>query len=286
VITVGRLAPAGCWDAHFLELLWCNRLYPTGLDFKVVDGYPNTSGCILEVPGQYWFEHVLEINAAIRRYEWLLLIKTGDEADLFDLNAIEHANVRFWCQTPRIDRDHPECRFLPLGWPPHFDNLPAEPPLKQTGVFLAGQKTHERRFACFGELQRAWLDKRLHMSFGFTEGLPQHEYVEGMLGAKVAPAPSGAVAPDSFRLYEALEAHCVPIADDVSPAYDSRGYWRTIFDNPPFPVLVDEKDWPGYCKDQIGLWPANANRVAAWWFREKRRIALNLRDDLEALGAL
>ena len=32
------------------------------------------------------------------------------------------------------------------------------------------------------------------------------------------PCPSGPATPDSFRLWEALEAGCVPIADGYAPA--------------------------------------------------------------------
>src|SRR5690606_17328194 len=106
-----------------------------------------------------------------------------------------------------------------------------------------------------------------------------------MNSAKVAPAPSGAVSPDSFRLYEALQSHNVPVADDVSPVYDSHGYWKMLFPDAPFPIIEDYADLPGYVEDQLALWPANANRVAAWWMRQKRAMCLWLRDDLESLGA-
>jgi len=102
----------------------------------------------------------------------------------------------------------------------------------------------------------------------------------------VAPAPSGAVSPDSFRLYEALEAHTIPIADDISPTHDSAGYWRLVFPDAPFPILDSYEQLPGYIEDQLKAWPANANQIAAWWTRQKRTMARNLRNDLKKLGAL
>src|SRR5438128_265611 len=120
---------------------------------------------------------------------------------------------------------------------------------------------------------------------GFTQGMAPAEYAAHMTSAKIAPCPSGAVSPDSFRLYEALEAHAVPIADDVSPSYDSRGYWQMLYPGAPFPIISDYTDLPGWIDDQLAVWPTNANRIAAWWMAEKRRMAHALTDDLTALGA-
>lgn len=285
MIEVGCLAPGNQWDQNMLDLLFTNRLYPTGLEFRRRMGYPNSDGCVLVVPGRYWFEHTLQITKVIRRYDWVLFIKTGDEEDLFDLSAIDHPNVRFWCQTPRIDREHPECRFFGVGFPPHFNDLSSTPPDKVVDVFLSAQRTHKRRELAFDAL-KDFPNSNVEATAGFTQGMPAAEYVGQMCGAKVAPCPSGAVSPDSFRLYEALEAHCVPIADDVSPAYDSEGYWRTLFPSDPFPTLTDYNDLTGYVEDQLTVWPVNANRIAAWWIHQKREMALWLQADLKALAAL
>jgi hypothetical protein len=270
-----------------LTRLFRNELYPTGLDFKLVEGYPNTnSGCVLIVPGRYWWEHVDEINSAIRRYQWVLFIRTGDEEDLFDVNQLDHPNVLYWIQTPRKDRGYPfGARFFGVGYPPHFNDLSTAPPGKVVDVFLSAQATHTRRTRAF-EALKGFPNSNVEATAGFTQGMPVGEYVGQMCGAKVAPAPSGAVSPDSFRLYEALEAHCVPIADDISPAYDSEGYWRLLFPSEPFPTLTDYQDLCGYIEDQLKVWPTNANRIAAWWMRQKREMVLWLEADLKALGAL
>jgi hypothetical protein len=163
--------------------------------------------------------------------------------------------------------------------------LSPAPPGKVVDVFLSAQATHTRRTRAF-EALKGFPNSNIEATAGFTQGMPVGEYVGQMCGAKVAPAPSGAVSPDSFRLYEALEAHCVPIADDISPAYPSEGYWRLLFPSDPFPTLRDYADLTGYINDQLEVWPKNANRIAAWWIRQKREMALWLEADLKALGAL
>lgn len=285
MITVGRLAPGDQFDQHMLDELFANTLYPTGLEFDRVEGYPDAAGCVLLTPGRYWFKDIGRINEAVSRYDWLLLIKTGDEEDLFDLAEIEHPNVRFWCQTPRTDRDYGGARLIPLGYPPYFSQLPAVAE-KSLEVFISAQATHHRRHECFDALSRVDAVKVVEETAGFTQGMSPSDYVAHMVAAKVAPCPSGAVSPDSFRAYEALESHCVPILDDVSPTYDSRGYWERMFPGSPLPILTDYESLPGYIEDLLADWPRNSNRVAAWWLQTKRRIALNLRDDLQTLGAL
>lgn len=293
MIPVGRLAPGDQWDQNCLDLLFANKLYPTGLEFKRIDGYPNTDGCVLIVPARYWYQRIDEINEAAARYQWLLLIKTSDEEALFDTDQIEHPNARFWIQSPRTDRDYGDARLFGVGFPPHFNQLVVEPPTKSVNVFLAAQNTHERRNQAFAALgcrgpKDGCVREDQHLIWqteGFTQGLPRDAYVKHMMNARAAPAPTGPASPDTFRLYEALEAHCVPIADDITPGYDSRGYWRMLFPDAPFPILTDYASLPGYINDALRCWPINTNRITAWWLRQKRAMAHWLREDLEQLGA-
>lgn len=286
MIPVGHLAPSGCWDENLLTRLFDNELYPTGLEFKHYAGYPNTDGCVLIVPGRYWHERIHDIDDAIASKKWVLLIRTGDEEDLFDVNQVAHPNARFWVQTPRTNRSYGDARLFGVGFPPHFNDLPVEPPEKLLDVFLSCQNTHERRHAAFEVLETDDVRWVVNETQGFTRGFGATDYASLMTAAKIAPAPAGPESPDTFRTYEALEAHCVPIADDVTPRYPSTGYWERIFPGCSFPVYTDTANLPGYCQDALNGWPANANRIAAYWMRYKWRLSHWLRDDLEALGAL
>lgn len=285
MITVGRLAPKDQWDQNMLDLLFANQLYPTGLEFKRVDGFPHSvDGCILIIPGRYWAGRANEISEAISRYQWVLAMRVGDEENDFDPDRVFHRNLKWWVQTPKIGADYDDARFFGVGFPPHFNHLHEH--ARDTDVFLSAQNTHSRRQECFAKLGNLTVTKEVHATQGFTQGMSGYEYANAMCSAKIAPAPSGAVSPDSFRLYEALEAHTIPIADDISPTHDSAGYWRMVFPDAPFPILNTYDQLPGYIEDQLKQWPANANHVTAWWMRQKRTMARWLREDLKQLGAI
>lgn len=285
-ISVGRLGPRDQWDQNMLDELFDNRLYPTGLQFKREEGYPNARGGVLLIPGRYWHMHTAQISEVIGIYDWVLAMRTGDEEDLFDIHAVKHPNIRWWVQTPRVGRDYGDAKLFGVGFPPHFNNLPPNPPNRYCDIFLSAQNTHVRRAEAFDALSRCEFSKAITATGGFTEGLEPKRYTESMCKTKTAPAPSGAFSPDTFRLYEALEAHAVPIADDVSPAYDSTGYWNMLFPDAPFPVYTDCDELPLLVSDIRHPYPRVNNRVAAWWMLQKRKFAHRLVDDLKALGAI
>lgn len=288
MIHAGHLAPMGCWDTNMLFQLMNNELYPTGQHFHHTEGYPDADGAVMVIPGRYWFDRTDDINEALARYDWVLAMRTGDEEDVFNTARIKHPNIVWWVQTPRTGKFYPNTsRFIGCGWTPHFNN-PRFGGERDTEVMLAAQNTHQRRKQCFEALQTVRAAKVVHESAGFTQGMAPHDYVENMTRSKVALAPSGAFSPDSFRLFEALQAHAVPLADDESPnkLYDAEGFWRTLFPDAPFPIYTRNEQLPGYIADQLALWPANSNRITVWWMRQKRALTTWLLDDLKALGAL
>lgn len=280
-----HLPPGRQWDTTMLNLLLDGSLYPHGLKFERLDAYPDAEGILLAIPARYWADHTGSINEAIAKYRWVLAFRTSDEEDTFDIGKIVHPNIRWWVQTPRAGRDYGDARLFGVGYTPHLAVLPSQPPEKSVDLFMSAQQTHARRQAAFDALAGTQHMARVHATTGFTHGLQPAEYAQQMCQAKIAPAPSGAVSPDSFRLWEALQAHCVPIADAVSPVDGVAQYWTRLFGSVPFPVITDYSDLPGWIDDQLADWPRPANRIAAWWIREKRAMAHKLRDDLKTLGA-
>lgn len=293
MIPVLWLFPQQHWDQNMIGRLLCNKLYDTGLAFKHVymergQKLPKAAvgdTLVLVVPGRWWVDYVDDITKIIAPFDRVVAIRTGDEEDLFDIHQVKHPQIKWWVQTPRTDRDYGDARLFGVGFTPQFNDLGPVLPPKTLELFLSAQNTHERRHQCFEQFPVGRDGPRfVHASEGFTQGVDHKDYAELMVQAKVAPAPAGAVCPDSFRLYEALEAHAIPIADELSPAYPSWGYWRLLFPDAPFPVLSDWANGPGLVEDLLSGWPANANRVAAYWMGYKRQLVEWLREDLGQSG--
>jgi hypothetical protein len=218
----------------------------------------------------------------------VLAMRVGDEEDLFDISRIRHDNIRWWVQTPRTQGDgirYGNARLFGVGFPPHFNCLPAEAPDKDVDVFLAAQDTHSRRHDAFAAMEAAPPGWECVRTEGFTQGLPQVEYVDRMLRTKLAPAPSGPESPDTFRFYEALEAHAIPVADLRCPSYAGyHNYWAELYPWKPFPALYDWARLGGCAKEWLDEWPATGNRVTAWWMEYKRGMARNLAADVAQLS--
>lgn len=282
MIDVGHLAPTGCWDQNIVRRLLDGDLHPHSLPVKHHAGYPNTDGAALVIPGRYWHKQADRINEAIRRYRWVLAFRVSDEEDLFDINQVEHPNIRWWVQTPRPRRHYGAARLFGVGYPPHFNHLTTRE--RHLNVFLSAQDTHQRRHDCFNTLEGI-RGSRIHRTPGFTQGMDPAEYRDCMEAAKIAPAPSGAVSVDSFRVWEALEAGALPVADTVSPVDGVTDYWWRLLGIPlPFPTVEDwsQVSWATLLDE----WPANAAKVADWYAGYKRALAGWLVEDRTALGAL
>ena len=121
---------------------------------------------------------------------------------------------------------------------------------------------------------------------GFTKGIEQVEYWMEMVSSKVALCPSGAVVPDSFRLYEALEGGCYPIVDSLSPFGIDGGFWKLVFGEEELPFML-VNSWSGI-KDSINfhndVYPHSANRVYGWWQKYKKDFVYGLKDDIYSLS--
>lgn len=287
MIHVSQLAPIDQWDQNIIDRLLAGMLYPTGLDFTRHTGYwPGVDGIILMIPGRYWAERTTEISEALQPYRWVLGIRTSDEEDLFDPAAVTHPNIAWWVQTPRPERDYGPTvrRFFGVGFPPHFNDLPAEAPHKDIGVFLAGQNTHERRHLAFRAIANCE-DACTLPTPGFTQGMDSGTYAANMQAAKVAPCPAGPVTADTFRVWEALEAHALPVIDTMSPAWNHHGYWDRVLPGSPVTLYSNPRRLPALIDGLLGD-PEQGNRIAAWWIQFKREMAACLVKDLRTLGAI
>lgn len=278
--------PRLCWDQEMVHRLLHGALWqmPYRFAHHVAKTAPVIDSGIVVVPARYCSPS--EVNDEIAGWDWAIVILTSDEESTFDHSELSHPAMRLWVQTPRPGRDYGDARLFGYGFPPDTPEMLAAAPADKTIEWcFAGQVTHRRRQECIAALSVTPGDGVLLKTAGFTQGIERRDYLAAMAKAKVAPCPSGPATHDSFRLWEALEAGCLPIADSLTP--DGRdGYWEMLIgDDAPFPLIGDWSTWPMVLTDVLAGYPANANRAGAWWQQTKRAMATDLIDDIELASA-
>lgn len=285
MIDVVWLPPSGL-DQTMLHDLFDGEMWPHNLQVNNIHTLKEIQGkgAVVVVPGAY--HDIDKINEQIFLLEWVVVIVVSDENNLFPVEELAHPNMKIWVQTPRVGRQYGDVRYFGVGYGDARKYRGSGE--KCTDVFLSGQNTHARRNEIFDLLSQykeshPELNVHLNPTKGFTQGYTSQEYYRLLEGAKIAPAPSGIVSPDSFRVYEALELGCIPIADDLSPTYDSRYYWKMLFPDTPMPILSDA-NISDIIDREIVSYPQRRNEIFAWWIGKKREYVLNMMADLESLG--
>lgn len=284
----------GYWDNGLLEDLFKQGNFEHHYDFDWVNDSAELpeerEGAIVIINGRTHIEDAEAINTDIAKLRWVLFIDTGDEEALFPWRDVKHSIMKVWIMLPRMNQHDDVSFHLPNGYRPTTHEL-----LKYMGAkdrnldyFFAGQVNHERRQQCFDVLKQfePFYKCKIVGTDGFgKEDVPYDKYLFDMASTKIAPCPSGVESPDNFRLYEALEAGCLPVVDAFSTNFKTSGFWRYLFgDDIPFPIIdywdAFPKILPGLLKD----YPANANRCFAWWQRKKREMKFKLLDDIKELN--
>lgn len=289
------------WDMAMLEAIFARKLWNPvgGFDFNHCDKFgelpADADGAVVVIPARHHNKEgdVEKLNNDIAKLSWVVIILVGDEEAVFESDKIAHPNYKLWVMTPNREKHEKADHLLINGWTPDaykmIRNYKFEALEKPLDWFFAGQVTHERREQCAEQLRVLAQEHpdttKLYESAGFTQGLDHEAYYQYMAAAKFVPCPSGAVMPDSFRVYEALEAGCIPFVDGRSPNHDyPTGFWQWLFNQePPFPVVDQWESFPGLSKDFSEDYQRKANKCFAWWQAYKRKMVYNLEDDINTL---
>ena len=87
-----------------------------------------------------------------------------------------------------------------------------------------------------------------------------------------APCPKGFVSIDSFRLFEALEAGCIPIVERKGPGLED--YYMAAFGPHPIPTVAEWSEAPGLVRGIMARGEAESVRQACfnWWQAHKAKV--------------
>jgi hypothetical protein len=287
------------------------------------DALPAQTGAIVIINGAVVKLTDIEVlNEYIKTMPWVVVFSMQDDDSDFPLHELRHSNMKIWVQSPKpggkgiswAANNHNAFRRVPVGYTQMFRHISAEqkriprtldwffsgingPGLRiewETALKnLMGDVYNEPQIPepKIADKNRYAFERQVWCNKGHWRGmLDESDYVHMTCSAKVIicrPAPCG---PETGRLYEALEAGCVPIVPQFPPlgawaeSYDWRDYWEYVLgEKPPFPIINDASDLAGEVRNAIQEWPANAQRISVWWTDYKERLKKVLWDEVKEL---
>jgi len=235
---------------------------------------PSYDRAVVVIPARHHAGLESKVNKELNKISHVVLFLMGDEEADFDIDKIEHPSIHIWVQNPHIGK-HDNYNKLGTGYPKHMrENLP-DYCAKEYSLYFAGQVTHNRREELVEAMELIaprYQNVKIVKTEGFTQGVSPKEYYQDMAKATIALCPSGAVIPDSFRTFEALECMALVIADNKTPAGESMEYWDWLFEDiVPFPKCTNWFALPGIVGDLQDDYPHNIHNQTAWYLQWKRK---------------
>lgn len=248
----------GYWDQHLFEIAF--KEYNQSLQIT------DQKEAIVIIPGAYQGELINEINAELSKLDKYHVIITSDEENKFPIEKLIRKGKVFatYPTDKMVDVD-----WLPIGYPPQCDVI-HNCFNKRIDWFFAGQVNHDSRVNMINNVKDI-PNGELHISDGFAQGLSHDEYYRLMERSKIVLCPRGNISPDSFRLYEALEAGCIPIVENHE-------FWLKMFKTIPFPIIGNDFTWKNAINLILRDYHLYKQNVDKWWKTTKESILLELRN--------
>lgn len=224
-----------CSDESTFELDWLHFLFSdvkafieVEYDWRKIDTTCNTILiCNHAVPYRYVLE---QLRVRGKKYAIVLLSDENlqepcewlhDPACVGTLRNYVHPN----------QLKHPKIRCLGLGYKKDLLKYLTRADKERPITWCFAGTPHGERGEMLEVFQKVKNNKvHLCSGFGAADGLSTKEYAEMLQSSVFALCPPGQDSMDSFRLYEALEAGCIPVTKNFSKQFTIRpSYWHAVF---------------------------------------------------------
>ncbi|MDX2222833.1 MAG: hypothetical protein SFV21_08795 [Rhodospirillaceae bacterium] len=204
---------------------------------------------------------------AFERGARIILIHLSDEAFKDDLGAYRYCDAVIRNYRSELLAELSGVFFLPLGPKSGFaatgDGAKPASARRHAWAF-AGDARKLTRGPMLEEMAKAAPGfTHLTSDFGSADALPTAEYRALLDDTVFAPCPAGWSNLESFRVYEALEAGCIPIVERRA----NFDYFTQLLGPHPMPTVVDWRDGADLMRGLLGtgeLEPLR-RRCADWW---------------------
>lgn len=266
------------WDYGFINDMFKDLGYKS----EEVSKLPVCDRAIVVLPARHHKGLEEQVQKELDKIKHCIFMAMGDEESDFDIDQIKAKHT--YVQNPHPGK-HDKYHKLGTGYPPQSQEiLPTMKYGKDLNVYFSGQITHRRRIEMVENMREYELgdsNTLINRTKGFTQGVSHNQYYDEMARARVVPCPSGAVIPDSFRLFEALESMAVPLADEVNPTGTITEYWNWLFgEETPFPKYKEADRLVGLTNEVLADWDRIVQQQTCWWIKQKRDFKLKLQEQL------
>ncbi len=286
--------------------------FPEGTEcfyYSYCDFVPQGEGAVVFVHGSqanqksYFLER---LQKQIDKLSWVVVVSVFDEGSSIQLDQLSHPNMKIWVQEPKPGvnpactvlpigmANHDKMRRVPIGYTRWVRHLSSKPEYKSLDWFFAGTEygtspewTSAIRALPGGHYFK--VERRLEDNH-IVDTMSPWWYMRSMARAKVVPCRPGICTPETSRVYEALEAGCVPIVSKMPGGegwrirYNWEHYWEYVLgEKPPFPVIDGPDQLAGAVKEVLDNWEEQSRIVSSWWKDYKIRLVATVRQEVSDL---
>jgi len=273
---VWQFSPERAWEADWLRMLLAGSF-----ESEIVDNtWSHIADPMIVVDNRLVPEKTSYYREAFEQGARIILVHLSDEAFRDDLSAYKYCDAVIRNYHSERLATHSNIFFLPLGYKAGFakpGHAPKPASARKYVWSFAGdgkKLTRAEMLSAMGAVPNGFT--HLTSGFGAVDALPTADYRALLDETIFAPSPSGWSNLDSFRVYEALEAGCIPIVEK-RPSFD---YFTTLLGPHPIPTITT---WAEGAELVQRLQAANEiERIrldcAAWWAAYKPKLAQSLNE--------
>jgi len=268
---IWQFDPGQAWERDWLHLLLAGTV-----DKEVVDNtWSQLAPTMIVVDNRLVEAKTAYYRRAFEAGCRIILVHLSDEAFKDDYGAYRYCDAVIRNYHSELLADDARIHFIPLGYRAGLVR-------DKQGQKSAHQRTYLWSFA--GDAKKLTRAEMLtamaplsggfqHLTTGFNaaDALSVDAYRDLLDETIVVPCPGGWSNLETFRVYEALEAGCIPIVER-RPGFD---YFTTLLGPHPMPTILN---WPeaaelvSRLKTSQGL-ETLRSACAAWWAAAKPKLA-------------
>jgi hypothetical protein len=272
---IWQFDPKGAWETD-----WLDTLLEGGVEKTVVDNtWSQMAERMIVVDNRLVPEKVLYYRRAFEAGCRVVLVHLSDEAFKDDLGAYRYCDAVIRNYRSEFLAEWSRIQFVPLGYKAGFTAATCVPKAADERKYLwsfAGDAKKITRTMML-DAMGAVTGGHTHLTegFGTADALTTEAYRALLDDTVVVPCPGGWSNLETFRVYEALEAGCIPIVEK-RPGFD---YFTALLGTHPIPTVTHWMEGAALVRR---LQAENTledlrKTCAAWWAAYKPALAAQVR---------